>query len=428
MYRNLLSLLLTKVEENYHPYLRLVSPWCRKISQKAFVYYQPPPLDSHADSETEFDEYDARIEKFNLKHFLENLFRYRKIINIGKRLLLIPRKGLLWSCYHDDIALTQVMLNTCVCVNEAEVENALSMACRSGSVKTAKWLLANFDCANSTAIISSSKSNNFELVTLITEEVIKKRKRYLGHFDFQSWKNVIDIASENGYVAIIRWFKELTHRLPQWKEEYNFEKMDTNILNSAIANGHISIVEFILKDTTEFELNQWMLRICKNQNIAMVELLIKLGADDWNVGLRGACEGGSLEIVKLMLFKGANDFNMGLCLACYGMIYDYYSENYIAIIQLMIDHGATNFNTALVYLFTAYEETMKDYLERCDPQNTSEKNFSAKYPIVARILIENGADNIEKCCRILTECQCRDCLTNIFKNAVREIAMKKTDG
>ena len=59
---------------------------------------------------------------------------------------------------------------------------------------------------------------------------------------------------------------------------------------------------------------------CRNQNIEMINLILlyekKLKLHDLNCGLGGACEANNTNLVDLMISLGANNFDMGLMHAC----------------------------------------------------------------------------------------------------------------
>ncbi len=84
-------------------------------------------------------------------------------------------------------------------------------------------------------------------------------------------------------------------------------------------------------------LNQNLCNACRDNDINLVNELIKQGANDFNRGLRWASFKGNVEIVKLMIENGATD---GLWNACYG--------GNIEIIELLIGKGANDFNQGLI--------------------------------------------------------------------------------
>src|SRR3972149_6083103 len=65
----------------------------------------------------------------------------------------------------------------------------------------------------------------------------------------------------------------------------------------------------------------------------LVNLMISLGATNWNWGLECACLGGHRDLVNLMISLGANYWNRGLMFACLG--------GHRNLVNLMIEKGAT---------------------------------------------------------------------------------------
>ena len=52
---------------------------------------------------------------------------------------------------------------------------------------------------------------------------------------------------------------------------------------------------------------------CEGGHIAIVNLMIANGADNWNGGLSGACGGGHADFANLMIAKGANNCGADSC-------------------------------------------------------------------------------------------------------------------
>ena len=76
----------------------------------------------------------------------------------------------------------------------------------------------------------------------------------------------------------------------------------------------------------------------------MIELLISLGANDWNFGLMGAAEGGNIYLVKFFIAKGADDFDGGVFIAAHGSRRVSNKTKYYNIIKLLWSKGADKNN------------------------------------------------------------------------------------
>lgn len=80
---------------------------------------------------------------------------------------------------------------------------------------------------------------------------------------------------------------------------------------------------------------------CEENDKEYIDLVIKSGKADWNVGLMGACQSGNKELVDFMIEKGANKWNDALFHACMG-------DN-ATIAKYMIEKGATDLEYGLEY-------------------------------------------------------------------------------
>lgn len=122
-------------------------------------------------------------------------------------------------------------------------------------------------------------------------------------------------------------------------------------LCAALKKGNTQIVEFFIDLTLRnldfgepLNYNNCMWEACYGGSMTNIELLINNGCTDWNAGLEGACSFGNIEIAKFMITKGATNWNRALAEAC--------RRGYILhmdIVKLMIYHGATNYNEIFKY-------------------------------------------------------------------------------
>jgi len=82
-----------------------------------------------------------------------------------------------------------------------------------------------------------------------------------------------------------------------------------------------------------------MYDVCETGSVWGVQLIIQHGANNWNWGLWGACCGGHGDLAELMIQKGATNWNDGLWGACRGGHRD--------LADLMIQNGADDWNDGL---------------------------------------------------------------------------------
>jgi len=93
------------------------------------------------------------------------------------------------------------------------------------------------------------------------------------------------------------------------------------IIEDALRNGHIDIVNFILE------------KYFKNSNILPVH--------NANCFLNIAARSGHIEIVKSMLERGANLYDAAMAYAA--------ENNHVEIVELMLERGATDYNMVMNY-------------------------------------------------------------------------------
>jgi len=160
------------------------------------------------------------------------------------------------------------------------------------------------------------------------------------------------------------------------------------------------------------KLNNGLIGACYGNRIEIAQLIIDLGAYDFDQGLVAAVSKGNVNLINLMIMYGAdvrrglfeackkkkhidlvklmikdnnisnNDLNNCLRVAC--------SKGHLNIIKLLIDHGADDFTGGLVQV-AVYFNYKKDSID------------------TIQLLIDNGADFIKTMCggkifKILYEC------------------------
>ena len=121
----------------------------------------------------------------------------------------------------------------------------------------------------------------------------------------------------------------------------------------------------------------------------LIKIFIEKGADDWNLGLIRSAGGGYIDLVKFFTIKGANNFNRALKSAVRHDHIDIvrwliqndieeniklddvlgissnFEENNKEILEILIKHGAKNFNhTALNCVFFGNKKLFKILIEK----------------------------------------------------------------
>lgn len=136
--------------------------------------------------------------------------------------------------------------------------------------------------------------------------------------------------------------------------------MDVGVSHACI-HGHLNAIKLIFEEYPTYTLAN-LQYACQGGNIDIINFMLKNGADNWNYGLKGACRGGHMDIVKLMIKKGASYWDKGLRNAC--------RNGHLDIVILMIEQGADDWNGGL---YNACKNGHSD---------------------IAMLMLENGADDL----------------------------------
>ncbi len=193
--------------------------------------------------------------------------------------------------------------------------------------------------------------------------------------------DLIKGACEGGHVDIINMINSV---------DYNYK------LAHACFGGHLALVKMMI-DLGANDFNWGLYFACKGGHIEVINMMISLGADDFNWGLRGACRGGHVEIVKMMISLGA-DINYYICSdnievvklfidteMPYEIIYE--GDN-IEIVKLLFD------KTSILY-FGGNIEILKFLMEKDAVEEHNVFLLHAKNIEVMKLLISHGANNYE---------------------------------
>src|SRR5579875_3260082 len=107
----------------------------------------------------------------------------------------------------------------------------------------------------------------------------------------------------------------------------------------ACSKGYYLNIRKNLQYIKFYDLNKALLHACKSGHISIINLLLKYGADNYDLGLYAACKYGHKDIIDFMISKGATNFNFALRGTAEGGKKD--------IIDYIVENGATDFDRAL---------------------------------------------------------------------------------
>ena len=106
----------------------------------------------------------------------------------------------------------------------------------------------------------------------------------------------------------------------------------------AITRGDAEIVKRMIELGANRD--EAMSSAARGGHMEIVELMLTLGADDYDWAMSSAAEGGHLKIVKLMLTRNADDYNTAMSSAAGG--------GHMEVVELMLSLNADNYNRAMV--------------------------------------------------------------------------------
>ena len=194
--------------------------------------------------------------------------------------------------------------------------------------------MSQHDCA------TEIKNYQFKQITPL---IFKFRNEIL--YDRNIWRMVIKMIQYN---PATQWkfivdfqITELFDQIPVYNQ----------VLEYLCLKNHHHLIEILIrKDTNQWlNFNYGLQSACQGGHREIIQMMVNLGAREWNRGLSGACEGGFKDLVRMMIDLGARDWNNGLWGAC--------REGHRELVQMMINYGADDWNEALQ---CAYEGGHRD--------------------------------------------------------------------
>jgi len=144
------------------------------------------------------------------------------------------------------------------------------------------------------------------------------------------WDEGLVGACEGNRVAIMRYMQHMgatDHR---------------RAFFSACVEGSDDVVGlYAIETPLRVGLAEGFLGACMGGHQSTIDLFIDLGFSDWEWGLIGAVEGEHLDVAGNMIRLGAENLDEALLHACR------LADPTLAVVRLLVDEGARNFNDAL---------------------------------------------------------------------------------
>lgn len=158
------------------------------------------------------------------------------------------------------------------------------------------------------------------------------------------WRSKIELYNDVKSLNILQILKDVELLDKEWskvlsgRSNVDYYDYRNNLMRLSCEQGNVELINILIRKGY----CNWDLGLdgaCYGGHMAVVQMLIKLGARRLNNGLQMACINGKIDIVQLLLDKGVANLNNGMQFACY--------HGHIDIVHLLIRHGADNWNWGL---------------------------------------------------------------------------------
>jgi ankyrin repeat protein len=225
--------------------------------------------------------------------------------------------------------------------------------------------------------LAACKGGNMEIIKLLYSK--REDNKMEGTLIYEGIKNICS----GGYVDIFKYYYKVLMELLK-------DIPDTRMMMKIVSCGNNNdneILNFYNKD-----INDFLLVACKSRNLDLIKLLISMGVNDWNGGMKTALNENNTEVAELMITKGANDWSEGLIGAC--------KNNNSSIINLMIEKGANNWNKGLYGACIGGHENIVNMMIEKGANNWNVGLFGASINgniDIVNMMISRGANIFDAC-------------------------------
>jgi ankyrin repeat protein len=303
---------------------------------------------NYSDKLLDFFIKESSHKKYIKEYALEGACRSNNLKQVEKLLSkdLNLNNGLIGACNGGHIDLAKKMIDygaddfdialtrSCICGNEELINFFLSKPIKDINTVFFDFIVSSYKKkhiidVNIVQLLINAGVNNFNNTLCygvdINNEYIVDLMLQLGADDFS---NGLEYACKNNNEKLIDFFIEKKASI-----DFGFY--------GACKGGQLELAKKIYNNNLIEDLDEGLFLACEYGHINIIGFLIEKGIDieGINYSLAGACKGNNLEIVELMIKYGANNFDYGLLTAC--------EENNVTMAKLMIIKGADNFEEVI---------------------------------------------------------------------------------
>lgn len=273
--------------------------------------------------------------------------------------------------------------------------NVLAYACSNGSIPNIRFIMGKID----------GYYRSIDRKELSDKSIRIIEKQYSMGLLFASREGHLDVAKllveENNVEITNLIFRTACRKNNMELLNFFIEKVEndpTSYWNSGLIEacciGNLLVAKLMLEIGANNLVNSFFCA-CFGGNKDIIQLFIDRGIDSWNSGLNGACSGGHMEIIEQMINYGATNWNDGMNAACSR----YHSEH---IINYMIQKGANDWEGGLLRASKAGRLTNIKLMVRHGATNLNQalllhlKNSHRSRLDIVKYLVCHGANNLEE--------------------------------
>lgn len=238
---------------------------------------------------------------------------------------------------------------------------------------------------------------------LTTVEQCVKTNIMVGH-----WCQGMSNACRNGHTEVAKYLIEKGKLAPGWSSAA-FNALDAG-LSGACEGGYVELVVYLIScgarafsaglsfaclygqfETAKFMveyvtfdnevINNNFVTVCRGGYLKIAELLIQHGANRFKKGLSLSCLGGHVELAEFLIIASKDNLITGDLSFYMG----YASQkNHIAVVKMLIRHGADNYwklNTDYFSIYSLFCKYHKINIKTCEQVRENYKKLLKKYPV-----------------------------------------------
>lgn len=247
------------------------------------------------------------------------------------------RLGLMSACRGNNMEIIKLMLEK----SAVDWPGALKNACIGGNTEIIEYIINTgggihgYEC-----LWGACYGNQMEIAKMLISEGV------------DNWNVGLTGACSGGNVEMAEFM--ISKGANNWEESFRYLLNSKNYIPFTLFELLIgsSSAHYTTIDINKFLINAPL------DDVENIKTLIKCGANDWNGGLIRACQISCLNMAKLMINHGATNLNECLVIACMCKPTQALKSGNLAIAELLIAKGANDWNEGLKNAYSVKNMTL----------------------------------------------------------------------